>query len=190
MGHSRRSVPRRPARPELAAPRGRGRPLHPAVDARGADHSLPRCGRPRDLREAAGRFRRRLRPPDRGRRAGRCDLGRPVHADLPVPLRRRRRPGASADRRRDHRPSVHGVVVHLVAARQGLLRRRALARDVGGRARRLRPQPLDPQPRPAHVDGRPARRAAGHGDHPGQRRGDGGLCGRHRSAPPTAPSSR
>jgi hypothetical protein len=52
---------------------------------------------------------------------GRPDVRCPVHADLPVPLRRRCRPGPGADRRRHHRPPVHGIVVHVVAPRARLL---------------------------------------------------------------------
>lgn len=72
---------------------------------------------------------------------------------------------ARAGRRGPHRPAVHGFCLHVVAPRTRLLRRGALAWHLEGRARRVGAHPLDPHPRSAHLDRRPAggsARAHGH----------------------------
>ena len=88
--------------------------------------------------------------------ARRGRLGPTHHADLPVPLRPRDAEAQAADRARHRRHAVPRHRRDGLAASTGVLRR-ALAREVGHRARRRAARPRHPQPRPAVLRARARR---------------------------------
>ena len=98
----------------------------------------------------------------RGRRHHRRREGRegPADAGLPVPLRRRRRAGQAHHRRRHRRQALRRHRRDLLAAHARLLRR-ALARQMGDRARRRAHRPRHPPARHVATCCGPAARVFG-----------------------------